>query len=47
MDTSGKDGTIRKVFQNVDPLGVRAQAFKAPTSTELARDFLWRVHFST
>lgn len=44
MDTSGKDGTIRKVFQNVDPLGVRVQAFKAPTETELAHDYLWRVH---
>lgn len=44
MDTSGKDGTIRHVFQNVDPLGVRVEAFKAPTATELARDYLWRVH---
>ena len=44
MDTSGKDGTIRKVFQNVDPLGVRVQAFKAPTETELAHDYLWRIH---
>lgn len=44
MDTSGKDGTIRNVFQNVDPLGVRVEAFKAPTETELARDYLWRVH---
>ena len=44
MDTSGKDGTVRSVFQNVDPLGVRVEAFKAPTSTELARDYLWRVH---
>lgn len=44
MDTSGKDGTIRSVFQNVDPLGVRVEAFKSPTSTELARDYLWRVH---
>lgn len=44
MDTSGKDGTIRSVFQNVDPLGVRVEAFKAPSSTELTRDYLWRVH---
>jgi len=44
MDTSGKDGTIRHVFHEVDPLGVRAVRFKAPTEEELAHDFLWRVH---
>ncbi|HUP46160.1 MAG TPA: polyphosphate kinase 2 family protein [Thermoanaerobaculia bacterium] len=44
MDTAGKDGTIRKVFQNVDPLGVRAVAFRAPSEEELDRDFLWRIH---
>ena len=44
MDTSGKDGTIRHVFREVDPLGVRAVRFKAPTGDELAHDFLWRVH---
>jgi PPK2 family polyphosphate:nucleotide phosphotransferase len=44
MDTSGKGGTIRRVFHGVDPSGVRVAAFKAPTETELARDFLWRVH---
>ncbi len=44
MDTSGKDGVVRHVFSEVDPLGVRAVGFKAPTSAELAHDFLWRVH---
>jgi PPK2 family polyphosphate:nucleotide phosphotransferase len=44
MDTSGKDGTIRAVFQEVDPLGLRIVSFKAPTPVELAHDFLWRVH---
>jgi PPK2 family polyphosphate:nucleotide phosphotransferase len=44
MDTSGKDGTIRHVFREVDPLGVRAVRFKAPTEDELKHDFLWRVH---
>ena len=44
MDTSGKDGTIRHVFKSVDPLGVRAVSFKAPSSEELAHDFLWRIH---
>jgi PPK2 family polyphosphate:nucleotide phosphotransferase len=44
MDTSGKDGTIRGVFHEVDPLGLRIVAFRAPTPIELSRDFLWRVH---
>jgi PPK2 family polyphosphate:nucleotide phosphotransferase len=44
IDTSGKDGTIRHVFRSVDPLGVRVEAFGAPTEEELAHDFLWRVH---
>lgn len=44
MDTSGKDGTLKGVFGKLDPLGLRGYAFKAPTSTELTRDFLWRVH---
>ncbi len=44
LDAGGKDGTIRHVFHEVDPLGVRAVRFKAPTEDELAHDFLWRVH---
>ena len=44
MDTSGKDGTVRGVFRDVDPLGLRIVPFKAPTPVELAHDFLWRVH---
>ncbi|WP_414450723.1 PPK2 family polyphosphate kinase [Burkholderia sp. 22PA0099] len=44
MDTSGKDGTVRAVFHEVDPLGLRVVPFKAPTAVELAHDFLWRVH---
>jgi PPK2 family polyphosphate:nucleotide phosphotransferase len=44
LDTSGKDGTIRHVFDGVNPLGVRVASFKAPTPEELAHDFLWRVH---
>ncbi|MCG3151071.1 MAG: Polyphosphate:AMP/ADP phosphotransferase [bacterium] len=44
MDTSGKDGTIKKVVDAVDPQGVRLANFKAPTSEELSRDFLWRIH---
>ncbi|HTI17218.1 MAG TPA: PPK2 family polyphosphate kinase [Trinickia sp.] len=44
MDTSGKDGTIRAVFHEVDPLGLRITPFRAPTPKEAAHDFLWRVH---
>ncbi len=43
MDTSGKDGTIRKVVGMVDPQGVRIVSFKRPTEEELAHDFLWRI----
>jgi PPK2 family polyphosphate:nucleotide phosphotransferase len=44
MDCGGKDGTIRKVFGPVDPLGIVATSFKKPTDRELAQDYLWRVH---
>lgn len=44
MDTGGKDGTIRKVFEGVNPVGVRVASFKQPTPPELAHDYLWRVH---
>jgi PPK2 family polyphosphate:nucleotide phosphotransferase len=44
MDTCGKDGTIRHVFDGVNPVGVRVASFKVPTAEELARDFLWRIH---
>jgi PPK2 family polyphosphate:nucleotide phosphotransferase len=44
MDTSGKDGTIRVMFNGISPMGVKAAAFKAPTDNELAHDYLWRVH---
>jgi PPK2 family polyphosphate:nucleotide phosphotransferase len=44
LDASGKDGVIRAVFEGVNPQGCRVVGFKAPTSTELAHDYLWRVH---
>lgn len=44
MDTSGKDGTIRHVFEGVNPQGVRVWSFRVPTPEELAHDFLWRAH---
>ncbi|MGN6752368.1 MAG: PPK2 family polyphosphate kinase [Intrasporangium sp.] len=42
MDTSGKGGVMRHVVA-VNPEGVEATAFKAPTQEERAHDFLWRI----
>ena len=42
MDTSGKGGIMRHVI-SVNPQGVRATSFKAPTKEELTHDFLWRI----
>ena len=44
MDAAGKDGTLRGVFSQMTPLGVRTVGWKAPTETEKARDYLWRIH---
>lgn len=44
MDSAGKDGTVRGVFGQIDPLGIRSVAFKAPTQNEREHDYLWRVH---
>ncbi len=44
LDTGGKDGTIRRVFDRVNPQGVRVASFKAPTAAELDHDYLWRIH---
>ena len=44
MDTSGKDGTVAALFSGINPMGLLAVAFKAPTDIELAHDYLWRVH---
>jgi PPK2 family polyphosphate:nucleotide phosphotransferase len=46
-DTGGKDGTIRHVFDKVNPQGVKVASFKRPTDEELAHDYLWRVHQKT
>ena len=44
MDTSGKDGTVRAIFDGMNPQGVRVTSFKVPTSEELDHDYLWRIH---
>jgi PPK2 family polyphosphate:nucleotide phosphotransferase len=44
MDTSGKDGAIKKVFRGLTPAAFDIAAFKAPSASELEHDYLWRVH---
>jgi PPK2 family polyphosphate:nucleotide phosphotransferase len=44
MDSSGKDGTIRRVFEGVNPQGVRVAHFGKPSEEELNHDYLWRAH---
>jgi PPK2 family polyphosphate:nucleotide phosphotransferase len=43
IDTAGKGGVAKHVFGTVGPIGVEYTGFKAPTETELAHDFLWRI----
>ena len=44
IDTAGKDGTIRDVFNHTGPIGVSVAPFRRPHEEELAHDFLWRAH---
>jgi PPK2 family polyphosphate:nucleotide phosphotransferase len=44
MDTAGKDGVIRRVLAGLNPQSCAVTAFKAPTTLELAHDYMWRVH---
>lgn len=44
MDTGGKDGVIRHVFEGVNPNGTRVANFKEPSEEELEHDYLWRIH---
>jgi PPK2 family polyphosphate:nucleotide phosphotransferase len=43
-DTCGKDGTIRRVFDAVNPQGCVVSSFKKPSELELSHDYLWRIH---
>ena len=42
MDTGGKDGVVRHVFEGVNPTGVRVASFKQPSTLELSHNYLWR-----
>ena len=44
MDTAGKDATIRRVFEGVNPEGVRVAHFGVPSQEDLDHDYLWRAH---
>jgi PPK2 family polyphosphate:nucleotide phosphotransferase len=44
LDAGGKDGAVRHILTSLNPAGCRVAAFKQPTKSELAHDFLWRVH---
>jgi len=46
-DTSGKDGTIRRVAGPLDSQSCSVASFNVPTEEELSHDFLWRVHAQT
>ena len=43
MDAAGKDSAIEHVMSGLNPQGCQVSAFKAPSSEELAHDFLWRT----
>ncbi len=44
VDASGKDGTIRQVMGVLNPQNCYVKSFKVPNETELAHDYLWRIH---
>ncbi len=44
IDSSGKDGTVRAVFNTCGPIGVVMTSYKGPTPDELVHDYLWRIH---
>jgi len=43
MDTSGKDGAIKKGLRGTNPKWLRIASFGAPTEEERAHHFLWRI----
>lgn len=44
MDASGKDGAVRSILHEANPMGIQVTNFKQPSAEELAHDYLWRVH---
>jgi PPK2 family polyphosphate:nucleotide phosphotransferase len=46
-DTSGKDGSIRKLTAYLNAQSCKVASFKVPTAEEAGHDFLWRIHRET
>jgi len=44
MDSSGKDGAIKRLVAGLNPQGLRVTSFAAPNAEERSHDFLWRIH---
>ncbi len=44
MDSSGKDGAIKRLAAGLNPQGFRVTSFAAPNAEERSHDFLWRIH---
>lgn len=44
MDAAGKDGAVRTIFEEVNPIGTAVTSWKKPTEEEYGHDFLWRIH---
>lgn len=44
VDTAGKDGTIKHVFEGINPQGCCVKSWTKPNSEEVQFDFLWRIH---
>jgi len=44
VDSSGKDGAVRRVFTGVNPQHCKVVSFKEPDREELGHDFLWRFY---
>ena len=43
-DAGGKDGTVRHVFNALNPSATRVTAFGVPAGEEARHDYLWRAH---
>ena len=43
MDTSGKDGAIKRGLRGTNPKWLHIASFGKPTDEELEHDFLWRI----
>jgi PPK2 family polyphosphate:nucleotide phosphotransferase len=46
MDAAGKDGTIKHVMSGINPQGCEVTSFKAPSTTDLSHDYLWRSNLA-